>query len=212
MKLARYFIGALALLAACNPPAPKGEGETAAAAQAAPEIPEPSEEMAATFAACEWGELTAGGLSIWSYACPKDRLVADAALPGFYRETRDENGQTFRHPIIRIFTKPPEALLDAVLEQVRAASPGSEACTIEPGAHGYHVLMPNGAAAAAYQQFIEGKADGPSMPCGPLGPREAGGAVFRLVEGAPDKVVMIDFPSEIAIFDADTLRVAASAP
>lgn len=212
MHMKHTLICAAALLTACTPPAPKGEGDKKASAEPALTMPQPSEEMAATFAACQWGELTSAGLSIWSYACANDRLVADAALPGFYRETRDENGQTFRHPVIRIFTKPPEALLDAVQEQVRAASPGSETCTIEPGAHGDHVLMPNGAAAKAYQQFIEGKAEGPSMPCGPLGPREAGGAVFRLIEGAPDKVVMIDFPSEIAIFDADTLKAAPAAP
>lgn len=202
----RNLVCAAALLAACSPPAPKNAAQADAAAS-----PQPSAELAAAFPNCQWGEVTSADLSIWSYTCPNDRLVADEALLGFQRETTDASGKATRLPVIRIFAKPADAPLDAVLAQVRAASPGGEACTIEPGSHGDWVFIPTGEAMAAYTRFVEGKADGPSMPCGPLGPREAGGVVFRLIEGAPDKVAMIDFPSDIAIFDADTLRARPAA-
>jgi hypothetical protein len=46
------------------------------------------------------------------------------------------------------------------------------------------------------------------MPCGPLGPSEAGAHAFRIIEGAPGKVVVIDWGTNVPIFDPDTLRVA----
>lgn len=204
MNMKHTFVCAAVLLAACTPPAPPASKV---------ETPQPTEEMSATFANCQWGEVKGPGLSIWSYACPNDRLVADAALPGFQRERRDENGQTFRHPVIRIFTKPPGEQISAVQDAVRAASPGGETCEITPGSHGDFTLFPTGEAFTAYQQFVEGKADGPSMPCGPLGPSEAGGGyIFRALQGADDRVAAIDFGTEIAIFDADTLKAAPAAP
>jgi hypothetical protein len=193
-----HLICAAALLAGCAQPAP-----TPPAAQA----PQPREDLEQAFPDCQWGEVTAAGLSIWSYACADQRLVADDALPGFQRETRDGAGQTTLTPAIRVFAKAPDAPIESVLGAVRAASPGAETCEITAGSHGDYVLMPTGAAAAAHQRFIEGKADGPSMPCGPLGPRAAGGVTFRLIDGAPDKIVMINWPSDVPIFDADTLRV-----
>lgn len=204
MKHAHYLLCAAALFAACSPAAQKASPEPV------PEAAAP--ELVAAFPDCQWGEVTSSGIAIWSFACANDRLVADPALPGFQRETRDEQGQILRHPVVRIFTKPPEALLDAALDQVRAASPGGEACTLEPGRNGDYVFMPAGEALEAYGRFTRGEADGPSNPCGPLGPQEAGGSVFRVLEGAPDKVVMINFPSDIAIFDADTLRAVPPAP
>jgi hypothetical protein len=185
-----------ALSAACAP------------ATTATDAPAPSERHLEAFPDCEWGEVSAAGISIWSYACANDRLVADETLPGFQREARDASGQVTRSPAIRFFAKPAEAPIDAVLEAVRAASPGAETCVIEAGSRGDYVLMPTGEAFEAHQRFIRGEADGPSMPCGPLGPSEAGGHTFRLVEGAPEWVVMIDWGSSVPIFDPDTLRVA----
>jgi hypothetical protein len=194
-----HLICITALLAACAPPAP---------ATVSAEAPTPSERHVEAFPDCEWGEVRAAGMSIWSYACANDRLVGDEALPGFQREVRDASGQVTRAPAIRFFAKPAEAPIEAVLAAVRAASPGAEACIIEPGSHGDYVLMPTGEAFEAHQRFIRGEADGPSMPCGPLGPLEAGGHTFRLVESAPDKVVMIDWGTSVPIFDPDTLRVS----
>ena len=200
MIRARYLVSIAALLAACTPPV----------ALPAPDAPQPSAQLAAVFPDCQWGEVSAAGVSVWSFACPDQRLIADEALPGFQLELGGESETIVRVPAIRFFAKAPDAPLESVLEAVRAASPGGEACTIEPGSHGDHVLMPTGGALLAHQAFVEGRADGPSMPCGPLGPREAGGHTFRLLEEAPDKVVMINWPSDPPIFDPDTLRVTAA--
>ena len=199
------LISAAALLAACAQPAPPP-----ASPVAQQEAPQPSEAMEETFSACTWGEVKGASLSIWSYACENDLLIADETVPGFVRETRDPSGKVIRSTVIQVFTKPADAPIDAILPAVRAASPGAETCEITPGSHGDHVLMPTGAAADAYAKFIEGKADGPDMPCGPLGPSEGGGRTFRQLKDAPDKVVMISWPSDVPIFDPDTLRVIAS--
>lgn len=198
MIRARHLVCIAALLAACAPSAPQAP---------APNVPQPSAEFAAVFPDCQWGEVSAAGVSIWSFACPGQRLIADEALPGFQLELGGESETIARSPAIRFFSKAPDAPLESVLEAVRAASPGAEACVLEPGEHGRFVLSPTGEALAAYQKFTRGEADGPSMPCGPLGPSEAGGRTFQILEGAPDKVVMVDWPSDVAIFDPDTLRV-----
>lgn len=205
MIRASHLVCIAALLAGCAKPA------TPPAPEPAAQAPTPRESIQEAYPDCQWGEVTASGISIWSFACPHDRLVADETLPGFQRETQDASGKTMRAPVIRFFAKAPEAPIESVLAAVRAASPGADACEITAGSHGDYVLMPTGAAAAAHQRFVEGKADGPSMPCGPLGPTEAGGATFRIVDGAPDKVVMILWPSDVPIFDPDTLRPAGGA-
>jgi hypothetical protein len=200
----RHLLCAAALLAGCAPPPPAPAAET----------PQPRESIQETYGAkCEWGEVTAAGISIWSYACPNDRLVADEALPGFQRETRDASGQVMRGLAVRFFTRAPDAPIESVLGAVRAASPGAETCEITAGSHGDYVLMPTGDAAAAYQRYVEGKGgDGePVIPCGSLGPTEAGGTTFRLIDGAPNKVAMIAWPSDVPIFDPDTLRVTGDA-
>lgn len=46
-----------------------------------------------TYGDCEWGEVSAAGIFIWSYACANDRLIADEAWPGVQRELRDASGQ-----------------------------------------------------------------------------------------------------------------------
>ena len=188
---------ALAFLVACAP--------AGAPAPQTPAQPQPIAELAAAFPNCQWGEVSAAGVSIWSYACPEDRLVADEALPGFQRETGAAGAAT-RFAAVRIFSKAADAPIEAVLAAVRAASPGAEACELTPGEHGRFVLLPTGEALAAYERFTHGQADGPSLPCGPLGPSEAGERTFQILAGAPDKVVMINWGSDLPIFDAQTLR------
>lgn len=204
------LLGVAVLLAACNQPAPtEPTPPPAPPPPPAAEAPVPGEDAQAAYPNCQWGEVKGAGLSIWSFACANDRLVADDALPGFQREVTDAAGQVIRTPAIRILTKAADAPLDAVLDQVRAASPGGEACVIEPGSHGDFVLMPTGKASEDYQKFVRGEADGPSMPCGPLGPKEGGGYTLRAVEGAADKVALIDWGTSTPIFDPDTLRPQA---
>jgi hypothetical protein len=152
--------------------------------------------------------VTSVDVAIWSYTCPDQRLVADEALPGFQREQTAADGTVTRTPVIQFFAKAANAPVSAVLEAVRAASPGAETCEIEIGSHSDYVLMPTGDAAMAYSKFINGEADGPSMPCGPLGPSEAGGRTFRMLDTVPDKVIMIDWGTEPPVYDPDTLGAA----
>lgn len=187
--------------------------QTPPAAEAPPAAivaPEPGERFVEAFPKCEWGEVVAAGVSIWSFTCPDVRTVADEALPGFAREERGADGQVILIPAIRIFTKPADAPVSAVIDQVRALSPEAAGCEIEAGANGDFVLLPVGAAMEAYGRFQRGEADGPSMPCGPMGPSEAGGRTFRQIEGAPDKVAMIDWGTALPPFDPDTMRAAAN--
>ncbi len=185
-------------LAACKP--------ASAPASHAPPAPQPSLAMQESFPNCTWGEVRASGVSIWSYTCPDQQLVADETLPGFARE---RDGQ--RYPVIQLFAKPADAPIEAALPAIRAASPGGEACVLEAfsGVEGGYQLVPTGEALVAYQAFTSGKSDqGPSLPCGPLGPSEVGARLIEIVAGAPDKVAVIDLGSDIQIFDAQTLRAA----
>lgn len=203
---------AAALLAGCTPatPAAPVADEPAAAVAAATPPPQPRESIAETYGAtCTWGEVVSAGIAIWSYTCPTVRLVADEALPGFLRETTEVDGTTVREPMIIFFAKAPDAPIGAVIDAVRAASPGSESCEIEPGSHDDFVLMPTGDQALAYSRFLNGEAEEPSMPCGPLGPSEAGGRTFRVLDGAPDKVIMIDWGTEPPVYDPDTLQAVS---
>jgi hypothetical protein len=173
----------------------------------------PSEALLAEFGErCEWGSVTAAGISMWAYACPNDRIVGDENLPGFVRVIPDVDGETQMGPVVQFLTKAPDAPLESVLDQVRAMSPGAESCIIEVGAHSDYLLMPTGEAFEAYQRYVRGEAGAADetvmMPCGPYGPSEGGGYTFRLVDGMPDVVAMIFWPSEIATYDPDTLRFA----
>jgi hypothetical protein len=202
------------LLAACTAEQPvEPVAEAPAPAEVteapAPQAPLPRESIEEMYAAtCTWGEVVSSGMSIWSYSCPNVRLVADEALPGFQRETTAEDGTVTRWPVIQFYSKATDAPIGAVIEAVRAASPGAEACEIEAGANGDFVLMPTGEALAAYSKFLSGEAEGPSLPCGPLGPSEAGARTFRIPADRPDMVVMIDWGTEPPIFDPDTLSAA----
>lgn len=193
------------ILAACTPagaPSSPAPESPSASQQAAPQ---PPQGLADAFPDCTWGEVSAGGVSIWSFTCPQQRLVGDETLPGFVREA---DGQRF--PVIWLFAKAPEAPIDAALPAIRAASPGGEACVLEPisGQAGRYQLMPTGDVRRAYAAFLNGESDGPSLPCGRLGPSEAGAVFIQAVDGAPDKVAAIVTPSDIPIFDWNTLRAA----
>jgi hypothetical protein len=110
----------LAALAGCSAPA---------------EAPKPSQAAAETFKGCEWAEVRGKTLSIWSFACGPDyggaHLEADDTLPGF-RLVSD--GVQPGQPVIRVFAKPADAPMDAILPAVRAASPGPDiaTCTFQP--------------------------------------------------------------------------------
>ncbi len=199
---------AAVLLAACTPTTPEAPAaeEPAAAVVAETTPPQPRESIEQMHGAtCTWGEVVSAGVSIWSYTCPTLRLVADEALPGFQREQIGEDGSVQLTPVIQIFAKAPDAPIGAVIDAVRAASPGSESCEIEPGSNDDFVLMPTGDQALAYSKFLSGEAEEPSLPCGPLGPSEAGGRTFRVLADAPDKVIMIDWGTEPPVYDPDTM-------
>jgi hypothetical protein len=202
------------LLSACaaeQPVEPVAEATAPAevAEAPAPEAPAPRESIEEMYAAtCTWGEVTSAGVSIWSYTCPNARLVADEALPGFQLEETAEDGAVSTKPVIQFFAKAADAPIGSVIDAVRFASPGSESCEIEPGSHDDHVLMPTGDAAIAYSKFLAGEAEEPSLPCGPLGPSEAGSRTFRMLPDAQDKVIMIDWGTEPPVFDPDTMSTA----
>jgi hypothetical protein len=119
--------------------------------------PTPDASRAETFSDCVWGEVQSAGVSVWSFACPSDRLVADPALPGFVREADAPEGVA-RAPVIVLFTKAETAPLNAVLPAVRAASPGAATATCEfeemPEWAGHYQFMPTGDARAAYDALI----------------------------------------------------------
>ena len=202
------------LLSACAAEQPvEPVAEATAPAEVAeitpPEAPVPRESIEEMYAAtCTWGEVISAGVSIWSYTCPNARLVADEALPGFQLEETAADRAVSTRPVIQFFAKAADAPIGSVIDAVRLASPGSEACEIEPGSHDDYVLMPTGDAAIAYSKFLAGEAEAPSLPCGPLGPSEAGGRTFRMLPDAPDKVIMIDWGTETPVFDPDTMSTA----
>lgn len=202
--------GALALivlaLTACAPPQAPTTVE-----------PTPDASRAEAFSNCIWGEVQSAGVSVWSFACPRDRLVADPALPGFVREVEAPEG-VMRAPVIVLFTKAETDPLNAVLPAVRAASPGAATATCEfeemADLVGHYQFMPTGEPRAAYDALIasgasETEAGEPDYtPCGVWGPSENGQRVFTVVRGAEDRVAAIHLGSEITIFDPSTLRAS----
>ena len=202
-----------ASLAGCSP------GDTRKIESAAATAVEPSAVMRETFSKCAWGEVKGATVSVWSFACGADagnvRLAAGDALPGFVIESTDPAAPG-RRTAIQIFAKAPDAPIDAILDAVRAASPGPQtaACGFMPAPGVDHagkprfIFSPVGEARAAYELAITGDQI-PEPPCGPMGPSEAGDRVFEVI--APDKVAFIEFGSEIQIFDASTLTVTEAA-
>jgi hypothetical protein len=202
-------------LVACEAPA-----EPADAAVPAVADPQPSEMLQQTFASCTWGKVEGSGLAVWSFDCSAgpggSRLVADDSLPGFVIENTFE-GETSRSPAIVIFKKAADAPIESILDAVRARSPGpnTATCTLQPvtfegAVPGSFSLEPTGELAARWNAFASGEADSVEVepPCGPMGPQMVGHRSFRVLEGDPTTVVLIEYGSEIQIFDPSTLRPA----
>lgn len=202
-------------LAACQQPAEPAD----APAGAASADPQPAEMAQQTFSGCEWGKVEGSGLAVWSFACPAEfgnvRLVADPALPGFSLEGT-QDGVTSRSPAIIVFDKATGEDVSAIVEQVRARSPGPDTatCALEQIQGEYMMpnawaFVPTGEAKARWEAAVGGDelGDAPEQgPCGPLGPQIVGDRAFVVVPGDPTKVAFIEFGSEIQIFDPATLR------
>jgi hypothetical protein len=184
---------------------------TSCGAGAAAEAPQPPDVMRDTFTGCTWGMVESATLSVWSYACDAQhgntRLLADNTLPGF----RFPGGRI----AIVAFTKPATAPVEAIVNKVRAASPGpnSDTCTLAPipGDHGgrqIYAFAPTGDAKRRWDasQTNADQSGGAQPPCGFMGPGQVGDRYFEALPGDPRTVVFIEAGSELQIFDADTLR------
>jgi len=213
--VAAVAIVSVLTLAACEAPAEPAEASAQAAAD-----PQPPEILQQTFGSCTWGKVEGSGLAVWSFDCPEDvgnsRLVADDSLPGFAIEGTFD-GQTSRYPAIVIFKKAADAPIESILDAVRArsAGPNTATCTLQPvtfesAVPGSYSLEPTGDVAARWNAFASGEADATEVepPCGPMGPQMSGARSFRVLEGDPTTVVLIEYGSEIQIFDPSTLRPA----
>ncbi len=201
-------VAALLALAACSQPKKA-------------ELPKPPQAMDDTFKACKWMEVKGETLAMNAYACGPDfgnvHLVADDTLPGFALvEGNGPDAMTYR-PVVRIFTKPKDAGIDAILPEIRKLSPGpaTATCTLQPAAdpldpdhptRKLFELAPTGAAKAAWDKAVAVEPQD-VMPCGPLGVGTAGDRLFEVMADDPTKVSYIDYGSEIQPFDARSLRV-----
>ena len=203
---------ALIGLTACTAAEDKAEAP-AAPTQAAVQ---PSEMMQQTFSQCAWGEVTGGGLSMWSYACPAGagdfRLVHDDSLPGFAFESTAD-GQTSRSPAVVVFKKAADAPIDAILAEVRSKSPGphSATCVLStiPSPEGDIAgFEPTGAVKTQWDAFASGAEGAEPMeaPCGDMGPQMSGDRGFRVLADDPTTVVFIEYGSEIQPFDPASIR------
>lgn len=220
MRPAALIIAAT-LAAACSPPDTAAPPPSISGSPSSGEagVPfEPTAEMIAAFPNCTWEEVRAAGLEIRSFACPNARLVGDEALPGFQLVTTEPNGVETRTIVVRVFAKPADAPIDAVLEVVRAASPGwaTATCVFAPadetnvGAQAVesYQLMPTGAAFAAWEAYLNLENPGAARPCGPMGPTEPPSSrTFEILDGAPDKVVFVDRGMQSGqVYYPETLR------
>lgn len=197
---------ALLALAACSP-AKKTD------------LPKPPQAMDDTFKACKYMEVRGATLAMNGYACGPDfgnvHLVADDTLPGFALIEGSGDAMTYR-PVVRIFTKPKDAGIDAILPEIRKLSPGpsTATCTLQPypdpldpdhSTRKLFALTPTGAAKAAWDKAVAVEPQD-VMPCGPLGVGTAGDRLFEVMADDPTKVSYIDYGSEIQPFDAKSLR------
>lgn len=172
--------------------------------------PLPTKTAQETFKGCTWGKVTGKGLSIWSYACDSQKLVADDSLPGFVIESPGDQGVS-RRTVIRVFPKAADAPFDSVLPAIRAASPGPMTARCElvvvPPADDLtgrlYELEPVGADKAAFDKANAVEPGEP--PCGDMGISAVGDRFFKELADDPTKVVLIDMGSEIQIFDPSTL-------
>jgi hypothetical protein len=199
---------ALALVA-CAPPKPPE-----AAKPETPAIAPPPAVLAENFKDCTWGAVTGGGVTLNVYQCANVKFEGDETLPGIVRVATFD-GTTYRDPVVQVFAKAPEAPLDAALDAVRKASPGSDTCVFAEAPEGYRregqlvsVLTPTGKVKEKYDAFVSGKGgEELTSPCGPLGPSESGAVTFEVRQDAPGKVLMIAWPSDIAPWDYASLKV-----
>lgn len=193
---------ATACMAACSP-APTATSDA---------TPQPSAELAAAFPNCTWQETRGAGASIWGYTCDGDHLVVDDGVHGFVRETASGDGAANRWAVVRLFDIAPGASLDTILPAVRAASPadGIASCAFAPvqDHEGWYELRPTGDLLERYNAFIGGDAEGPSLPCGQMGPSESGFRYFFRLPGSDTKVAFIDPGGDLSPTDFSTLRAA----
>jgi hypothetical protein len=191
---------------------------TAAVAQG--KVPTPPAGLLDTFPGCQWGEVKAATLSIWSLSCgPQSgnaHLIGDDKLPGFVLETGGADG-TSRKIVIRAFTKSAKAPIVSVLPAIRAASPGADTdtCTLvrfndDDAKHFARsaqtfTFEPTGAAKTAWDKAEKEGGDTPA-PCGDLGIYFDRAPLFWVLRGDPTTVIAADMGSEIQIFDPATLR------
>ena len=184
-----------------------GQSSTPAA-----DAPQPPQVMKDTFAGCTWQKVESKTLSIWSYSCPPahgdTRLVADDALPGF----KFPDGRI----AIRTFEKQADAPVEAILGQVRGASPGphSDTCVLAPMKRDpqseppVYLFLPTGAAKTEWEAWEAStdRSGDVQPPCGAMGPAENGDRYFQAMADHPQTVVFVEAGSEIQIFDISTLK------
>lgn len=171
-----------------------------------------------TFANCELQTVKGAALSIEAYACGEEQgnvhLEADDSLPGFVIVSDGPDGIS-RNVAIRVFKKEPGAPFSAILEDVKALSPGphTNTCVFEkwPGEEAgvmRYVLAPTGDAKAAWDKGLE-NGEPVDPPCGALGVQFVGDLYFEEIAGDPGTVAFVDSGSEIQIFKPQTLKSAS---
>lgn len=184
--------------------------------------PMPTAAAQAAFAGCQWGKVKGSGLSVWAYACGPalngKSLIADDEVGGFAVISDGLEPRV----VIRSFAKPANAVINAALPAIRAASPGryTATCVLTPmtveGRGSVYLLSPGGPGKTYWNGIQSGNIlprvpRAITSPCGPLGiGGESSPGYFEVLESAPTKVVYVDPRSEIAgrdvqIFDASTL-------
>jgi len=211
------FVAALAALALMG----YSQADNPAGGAAASE-PQPPDVMRDTFVGCTWGRVEGAHLEIWAYDCGPEhgnvRIVADDTLSGFVEESAGPDGAS-RRTVVQAFAKAADAPIDAVLDAVRAASPGphSDTCVLAPApaeegsGAGHFIFEPTGAAKTAWDAFVSNPNSDEAMepPCGRLGPAMEGDRYFQVLPNDPQTVVFVELGSEIQLFDVNTLAVRA---
>ena len=174
--------------------------------------PQPTQTARDTFTGCTWQKVTGAHLSVWSFNCPAQssglHLVPNDTLGGFDLATTGQPSEN----IIRSFTIPAGAGIDAALPAIRAASPGKDTktCALVPGpafdawSAKIYTLAPTGAAKKAYDKANAVEPQAP--PCGDLGIGPDGDRFFTVLTADPTRVLYVNMGSEIQPFDPNTLK------
>jgi hypothetical protein len=172
-----------------------------------------------TFVGCKLEDVKSSLLSIKSFNCGPEQgdvhLEADSKTSGFVEVLEGSEGP-MRITKIRAFRKAADAPIDAILQDVRAASPGrnSETCVFTPTTDGDDgakrwAFAPGGSAAESWTQD-EKSGDPVDPPCGALGVQFEGDLYFEVLPDDPTIVVFVDAGSEIQIFVPATLKSVAA--